>query len=203
MAVKSVLSSEPSSVRRLEEMKSVIYQKDLADKNPDKELYSVWREVDSWKDLRYDITLIKPGTIGDEFIRTKGNENNKNFPELYTVLEGEAIFLIQKQKINKIEMAEEIYFVKAKKGDWVNVPPNLAVIIINPSKNYLKTGNWVSKNNQNIYKKLEEMGGMCYFALKGEGKKIVWAKNKNYSQIPPLKELAPLSSRPEDLSYLL
>ncbi|MFC1663963.1 glucose-6-phosphate isomerase family protein, partial [Patescibacteria group bacterium] len=119
---------------------------------------------------------------------------SKNFPELYTVLRGKAIFLMQK---TKEKIVEDVLFVKAKKGNWVIVPPKYAVITINPAKEILKTGNWVSKRNENIYKEIEVGKGACYFFTK-KG----WVKNRNYKKIPKIRSEKPLKSRPKNLEFL-
>lgn len=181
-------------IRYLHEMKFVIYDKDFAKSNPDLELYYIYRGVEKQNGIRYDITVIPPRMLGQEFVRTKGNRNSDNFAELYIVLEGEALFLMQKSKNG---IVEDIIAIKAKKADYVLVPADHAVIIINASKKELKTGNWVSEKNENIYEELEKMEGMCYFYTR-EG----WIKNKNYKKIPKLKFEKPLKEKPKDLGFL-
>lgn len=181
-------------IRYLNDMKSVLYDKKWAETAPNLELYYMYRGVKEKNGLRYDITVIPSKMLGQEFARTKGNCNSNNFQELYTVLRGKAIFLIQKMK-GKI--VKDIMVVKAKKGDWVIVPPKYYVISINPSKNILKIGNWVSKKNKNIYKDLEIMQGACHYYTK-DG----WAKNKNYKNIPKLHFKRPLKSIPKNLDFL-
>jgi len=194
-----------TSVRLLKEMEKVVFDKKFVKKFPNLELYYVFRGRKRDADLRYDITLMPSRMLGREFVRTKGNRNSRGYQELYTVLKGKAIFLMQKAK-GKI--VEDIVAVEAKPGDWVIVPPNYAVITINPSKETLKTGNWVSEKTKNIYKELEAMGGPSYFAVaekskaKGQELKIKWVKNKNYQKIPKLRFEKPLKQRPENLDFL-
>jgi len=181
-------------IRKLSEMKKVLYDKELADKLPELELYYVWRGVDKKDGLRYDITLIPFQMLGREYIRTKGNRNSENYFELYTILKGKAIFLIQK---SKGEIVKDVAIIKAKKGDWIKISPEYAVIMINPSRRKLKTGNWVSEKNQNIYQELEKMGGACYFYTKSG-----WFKNKNYKHIPKIRFEKPLKKMPKNLDFL-
>ena len=180
--------------RLMKEMKNVLYDKSLAHKFPERPLYYVWRGVDKKDGLRYDITLMPSQMLGKEYVRTKGNRNSENYFELYTLLKGKAIFLIQKS--NK-EIVEDVIVVKAKKGDWISISPEYAVIMINPSWRKLKTGNWVSEKNQNIYQELEEMSGACYFYTK-----LGWIKNKNYKHIPEIRFEKPLKKMPKNLDYL-
>lgn len=132
--------------------------------------------------------------LGEEFVRTKGNRNCKNFPELYTVIKGKAIFLMQKAQGKTVE---DVFAVKVSKNNWVIAPPKYAVVMINPAKKVLKTGNWVSERNENIYKELGRMGGACYYYTK-KG----WIKNKNYKKIPKLRMKRPLKKMPKSLSFL-
>ncbi len=183
------------SVRQLKEMQKVLYDKDFARKNGSLELYEVHRNLKKDGDLRYDVTVIKPLMLGQEFVRTKGNCNSMGFQELYTVLEGEAIFFLQKFQEKKVEKAVAL---KAKAGQWVIVPPYYWVVTINPSsETTLETGNWVSNNTENMYKALEKTGGQCYYyTLQG------WVKNNNYEIVPELRFEAPLEKRPESLDFL-
>ncbi len=176
-------------------MKKVVYDKSFAGKNKNLKLYEVYRNLKKDGNLRYDITIVKPQMLGEEFVRTKGNCNTEGFQELYTVLEGEAIFFLQKFKNKKVEDA---LAVKVKEGQWVIIPPYYWVVLINPSREKtLETGNWVSNKTENKYKELEKMGGQCYFYTK-DG----WVKNKNYEKIPELRTEGALDNRPESLDFL-
>ena len=181
-------------IRLLNEMRQVVFDRNFAKKFPTLELYQVYRGVGKRGEIRYDVTTVPPKMLGKEFIRTKGNRNSKSFPELYTVLNGEAIFLMQKHKGKTVE---NVMAVKARRGDYVIIPPKYAVVMINPAKKNLKTGNWVSEKNKNIYKELEVMQGACYYYTeKG------WIKNKNYKIVPKLRFKKPLKKMPKNLDFL-
>lgn len=184
-----------ANIRLLKEMEKVVWDKDFARNHPKKELYQVYRNQKTDGELRYDVTVIKPNMLGGEFVRTKGNMNSDGFQELYTVLEGKAIFLIQKFEDEK---AADVRVLKAESGDWVIIPPYCWVVTINPSKEkVLETGNWVSEKTENQYRRLEKMGGQAWFYTE-EG----WLKNKNYEEVPGLKFEKPLPERPERLGFL-
>lgn len=188
------LRGKKPDIRYLDDMRETLYDKEWAKSAPNLEVYYMYRGLKKKDGLRYDITVISPKMIGKEFIRTKGNRNSKNFPELYTVLEGEAIFLMQKTKQTIIE---DVMAIKTQKGDWVIVPAKYAVVMINPSKKVLKTGNWVSKKNENIYEELEKMGGACYFYTK-----TGWIENKTYKKVPKIRFEKPLKKIPRNLDFL-
>ena len=181
-------------IRHLSDMKEVIYDKEWLKTAPDLELYYMYRGIDKKDDLRYDITVIPSRMLGEEFVKTKGHEHSDNYGEVYIVLEGEAIYLMQKREDEKIE---DVYVVKAEKGDVVIIPPHYSHITINPSKKDLKEANWVSEKCENKYGFFEKKEGACYYyTQKG------WVKNKNYKEVPELRFEEPLKSIPEDLSFL-
>ena len=172
------------NIRYLKDMKDVVYDKEwLKTADLNLELYYIYRGVDKKNGLRYDITVIPPKMLGKEFVKTKGH--NHPVKEKYTVLEGEVIFLIQKGR----EKIEDIYVVKARKGDSIIIPADYDDhIAINPFNKELKLGNWISENCKNDYRQIEKMKGAGYFYTKGPAKgKVNWKKNKNYKKIPKLR----------------
>lgn len=181
-------------IRFLNDAKNVLYDQKWAKKAPNLELYYMYRGIKEKNGLRYDITIIPPKMLGEEFIKTKGHEHCRKYQELYTVLQGKAIYLIQKLKNDSIQ---DVFAVKAKKGESVIIPSGYGHITINPSNKELKTANWTDKKCKGIYERLEKKQGACYFYTK-----IGWIKNKNYKKIPALRLEKPLKSIPEDLNFL-
>ncbi len=181
-------------IRYLDEIRKLLFDKKWAKTAPNLELYYMYRGVKKKDNLRYDITIIPPLMLGQEFVKTKGNHNSKNFAEFYTVIKGTAIILMQKIKGGIVKDAVAI---KLNKGDSLIEPPDYDVVTINPSKNILKIANWVSEKNKNIYENVEKMNGACYFYTKSG-----WIKNKNYTKIPPLRFEKPLKVLPKNLDFL-
>jgi len=188
------LKSKKPDIRFLKEMKEVLYDQKWAKKTVNFELYYMYRGLKRKNGLRYDITVIPPKMLGQEFVKTKGHEHSNNYGEVYLVLEGEAIFLIQKHGHNKIE---DVYAIKAKRGGAVIIPPHYGHITINPSDKELKEANWLDERCQNIYDLfVKKQGGCYYYTKKG------WIKNKNYKKVPKLRFKKPLKSMPKDLNFL-
>jgi len=181
-------------IRFLNEMKAVLYDQKWVKATPNFEVYYIWRGVKKKDGLRYDITIIPSKMLGQEFAKTKGHQHSNEYSELYVVLEGEAIFLIQKSKNN---LVEDVYAIKTKKNDIVIIPPNYYHLTINPFQDELKIANWVNKKCQNIYNLFERRQGACYYYTKSG-----WLKNKNYKKIPKLRFEKPLKSMPENLDFL-
>ena len=174
-------------------MRKVLYDQKWAKTAPDFELYYMERGVKKKNGLRYDITVIPPKMLGREFVKTEGHEHFGNYGELYIVLKGQALYLIQKYRNNHIE---DVFAVKAKKGESVIIPPGYGHITINPSKEELKEANWLNEKCKNIYDLFEKKQGACYYYTK-KG----WFKNKNYKRVPKLRFEKPLKSTP-DLNFL-
>jgi glucose-6-phosphate isomerase len=181
-------------IRYLDDMRMVLYDKNWAKRAPNFELYFMYRGVKKRKGLRYDITIIPPGMLGKEFVKTKGHEHSKNYGEIYIVLKGEAIYLMQKCEGKEVK---DVYAVKAKKGEAVIIPPGYGHLTINPSKKNLIEANWCSEKCQNKYGLFEKMKGACYFYTKSG-----WIKNKNYKFIPKLRFEKPLKKIPKSLEFL-
>lgn len=182
-------------IRYLNDLKDVVYDKEWLKTAPNLELYYMYKDLAETErdfaqiiknDLRYDITIIKPGRLGKEFSKTLGHDHpiipgtNITYPELYEVLEGKAVFFLQDSEHNKIKDAIAI---KAKSGDKIIVPPNYEHLIINIGKTDLKICNWISRSfSSNIYKPFKMKHGFSYYALKRLFG-IKWVKNPNYESI--------------------
>lgn len=193
------------NIRYLNDMREVLCDNDFAKNSADIELYYMYRGLDKKDGIRYDITVIPAKLLGNEFVKTKGHYHVGSYGEIYTVLEGTAIYLMQKKKENGD--IEDVYAVKAEKGDVVVIPPFYGHITINPSeKESIKMANWLSENCESDYSPFEKMHGACYYYVKegpsaGSGS-ASWLKNENYKNAPELRFEEPIKSLPEDLSFL-
>jgi len=180
-------------IRCLYDMCKVIYDKEWIKSAPDSELYYMYRGLKEKEGLRYDITVMPAKMLGKEFVKTKGHYHINKYQEVYIVLEGEAIYLMQKGDKN----IEDAYFVKAKKGDVVIIPSYYGHITINPANKELKMANWISKECKSNYEPILEKQGACWFYTKNG-----WIKNENYNQVPELRTEQPIKKLPENLDFL-
>ncbi|MFH1129328.1 MAG: glucose-6-phosphate isomerase family protein [Patescibacteria group bacterium] len=193
------LNKSKPDIRYLNDIKDVVYDKEWLKTAPNLELYYMYRDLAETQldfmniiknDLRYDITILKPNKLGKEFNKTLGHDHpivpgtDITYPELYEVLEGKAIFLLQDSEDNKIK---DIIAIKAQRDDKIVIPPNYEHLMINVGKTDLKTANWVSRKfESNIYKPFKMKHGFSYYALKSFfGIKFI--KNNNYESIPEIK----------------
>jgi glucose-6-phosphate isomerase, archaeal len=184
-------------IRMRSDMAQVLYDSQADGQD---ELYYMYREVFltgdeaaiQRKGLRYDITVISPGTLGREFIKTAGHYHPEKpgtgitYPEVYEVLHGRAHYLLQKTDPEHPDQLEAVCLVAAKPGDKVLIPPQFGHITINPGDDYLIMSNWVARAFSSVYAPIFEMGGGAYFELRTEeGPEFI--ANKRYRSLPPLQ----------------
>lgn len=179
-------------VRKLNELESVIYDKEWFKKSENQDAYYMYRGVKNNENLRYDITIIPPQMLGKEFIKTKGHFHSSGHPEFYTVLEGEALFLMQKKDNS------DVYAVKALPGESIIIAGDYGHVTINPSKEkILKMANWISKDCIADYTEINNNNGACWLYLT-EG----WIKNPKYIQVPELRFEESLKESPSNFDFL-
>jgi len=209
---------EPS-VRTLNDMQCVLANPDRSGNIP---LYYMYRDLALTagdraylreQNVRFDITVIPPGTVGGEYVKTKGHyhplsPSGIGYPELYQVLAGEAHYLLQRSDLG------DIIAVTAKAGEFVLIPPGYGHVTINPWKEKLVMANLVSVGFASEYTFYERMQGGAYYKMKEGG----WVQNPHYPAVPPLKVIPAgevpelgirhgrgvyeIVSEKEDLSYL-
>lgn len=193
-------------IRMLSEMADVIYDKKWFAGADDAELYYMYRDLSlSRKDketiteqhLRYDITIIPPGRLGGEFVKTAGHYHplvpgaSVTYPEIYEVLEGDATYLIQKLKDGEIT---DVVVVRAQAGDKVIIPPGYGHITINESNRTLKMANWVGADFSSEYERYRQAGGGAYF-LTTDG----FVPNPYHEKLPQIRYLKPTNFNDIDL----
>jgi len=194
-----IVYPEPD-VRRLQDLRHVLYQDTPMDGSTP--LYYMYRGVfrrHDWDtfsshNIRYDITVLVPGTINREYIKTVGHfhplkANGCNtFPEYYEVIWGEAIYILQKN--SRSGDVEEITAIEAQKGDKVFIPPNYGHITINSGDTPLVMCNLIEKNFSSLYEPFRDKKGAAYYYIQGDNRKGEFVKNENYHNSVGLKMVA-------------
>lgn len=207
-------------IRRIGDLKEVIFDKKwfkASKKNTP--AYFMYRGLINKPGLRYDITIMPFKPFGQELPKTLGHYHSfakpskYRFPEIYEVISGNAIFLLQKLSGGKIK---KVLIVSAKKGDRVILPPGYGHITMNAGPGLLKLANWMAVKSSSDYGLMVKKNGGAYFALRS-GRKIKWVKNKKYGRLPKpehknnsdftpsffgSKELHDLSKNPSMLEFL-
>jgi glucose-6-phosphate isomerase len=170
--------------RMLFDLEPVIFDKEWFSKQQKNyPVYWMHRKVLMKNDIRYDITKLEGKPLGKEFNKTFGHYHPNNYPEIYEVLKGKAIFLLQKPlRINSRKILD-VVAIYAKKGEQVIIPPRYGHVTINPSRRQLVIANLVSDKFKSIYEPFKRLRGACYYLTK-KG----WIKNENWVS-PPLKKM--------------
>lgn len=190
-----VVKVEPS-VRKFADMKNVLMDPTIKSERDD--LYYMYRDVHRQDDeqiirtnkVRYDITVLPPSMLGSEFVKTAGHYHSQvpgeeyEYPEIYEVLYGNALFMIQ--KIDKEGKAVTVMVIQAGVGDKIVYPPNYGHIIINFGTTVLVTANWVSSEYSADYQSIVDKHGMAYYVIK-DGASYKLVPNKAYGEVPPAK----------------
>jgi len=196
---KPLVTVEPTA-RTLEDMRPVLMDPSATSERS--EMYYMYRDVHFADDekiiknlgLTYDVTVIPPATIGKEFNKTVGHYHANQagsvmaYPEVYEVLHGKAIFLLQKMDPTFKNLIR-ILMLEAKAGDKVIYPPNYGHIIINATDDVLVTANWVANDFKRMYKEVADFKGMAYYGIKNEKGELEFVPNPAYQNIPQIDTL--------------
>jgi glucose-6-phosphate isomerase len=186
-------------IRTLYDMREVIADREWLETAENFYLYYMYRELARDEEelrlmrefgLRYDITVIPPARLGKEYVKTAGHYHPRaqkadvSYSEIYQVLEGEAVYLLQ--KAGRGGRVADVVVVEAGEGDIVFVPPDYGHITVNRSNKVLKMANWVCRDFSSLYEPVRQFGGGAYFLLEGG-----FVRNPNYCSVPEIRWLEP------------
>ncbi len=178
-------------IRSIKDLEEVLYDKKWFKDSDDFGAYYMYRGVKEKNDLRYDITEIPFKMFGCEYPKTKGHYHPGDYGEVYMVLEGRAIYLLQNKEL------DDVVAIETNPGEVAIIPPGYGHVTINPGPEDLKMANWVSPDFSSLYGPILEKKGAAYFYTE-EG----WIKNDNYEPLPEIRYENPEKEIPEDLSFL-
>jgi glucose-6-phosphate isomerase len=169
-------------VRRIEDLRPVLME-NLSDEG---DAYYMFRDVRPVHEtLRYDITVMPARILGREFIKTMGHYHDGPYPEIYGILRGEAIFVLQK-RAGRDEVLDDLVLIRAKEGEIVRIPPYYGHVTVNPSKSMLVLENIICRKCRSDYEPYIRMrGSAIYVTVDG----IV--RNNRYLYVPKLREEKP------------
>jgi len=159
-------------------------------------LYAMYRgtglEKDRWAmesaGLRYDITVIFPGTIGSEYVKTVGHYHPKvpgqpwTYPEVYQVLSGKAHFLLQRGGEISGEV-EDFIVADFSAGDILVIPPFYAHVTTNPGGEPLVMANWIASDFQSVYDPVRLRKGLAFYDVEYKDESI-FMPNESYGSHP-------------------
>lgn len=206
LRLEEPLRSQNPQVRRIEDIKAVL-------KNPKadtpKLLYWMYRDVRLPRDedeirsrrLRFDLTVFNPGVLcvggqvreGDEWNKAAGHYHpytvsGKTFPEIYEVVYGQGLFLLQ--EVDDIFAVppgvKSFIIVEAREGDVIIIPPNCAHPTVVIGDEPLVIANWVARAFDSQYTPVRLMRGVAYYIVK-RGNGWAWERNPLYPSAPEPK----------------
>ncbi|MBU3913753.1 MAG: hypothetical protein KKE50_06700 [Nanoarchaeota archaeon] len=173
--------------------------------NPDSVLYYGYRNIflnnpsllDILKQhkIRPDITILPPGCIGKEFLRTEGHEHIERLPEIYEVIHGKAAYLLFKTQKQNQECIEDVMLILAEEGEHVLFPPFYHHISYNVSNVPLIMTDFLSTNAKSDFKYIKKHNGAPYWLANNKGK-IKTIKNPQYKKAR-LRTIKPSAEIPE------
>lgn len=189
-----------------------------------KAVYYMYRNIAKTQDreaitaagVQYDVTVVLPGKMGDEFSKTIGHYHSfeegtqVRYPEVYEVLYGRVFFIIQSATPD-LEQLQETYAIKMERGEKVLIPPGFGHVLVNPTDDAVITANWQPSKNVSDYSSYEKHSGAAYYIVESErlgqsGKTSTESKfvpNLNYKTLPKLAEVRPRELPQYDLRSAL
>ena len=151
--------------------------------------------------LRYDISIFVPCTLGREPMKTSGHyhpplwRGGPVYPEIYEVLYGEALYVLQKVDDytagpDEVEV-EDVIVMRVKAGEKAMMPPGYGHVTINTLDQPLVMANWVSADFSSSYQSVEACRGFAYYLVQ-EGGELRWIPNPTYRrELPPVRYAEP------------
>ncbi|RIB35657.1 MAG: hypothetical protein BXU00_00965 [Candidatus Nanoclepta minutus] len=153
-------------VRRKKDMEPVLLEYD----GEDEEMYYMYRGIFREEDekqfqdyrIRHDITVVPNKMVGKEYNKTFGHYHPDNYPELYEVIRGEAIFIMQSRDF------KSLILIRAKRGDQILILPGYGHVMVNVGREPLITSNlvyWDFESDYSVFR--ERRGAMVYITEDG------------------------------------
>ncbi|MGC8932437.1 MAG: glucose-6-phosphate isomerase family protein [Candidatus Methanodesulfokora sp.] len=169
-------------VRRIEDLRPVL----MEPVSEEGDAYYMFRDVKPVHEtLRYDITVIPARNLGKEFIKTMGHYHDGSYPELYGVLRGEALFILQR-RAGRDDVLDDLVLIRAGEGDIIRIPPYYGHVTVNISRKTLVLENIVCRKCKSNYEPYIRMrGAAVYVTVDGI------LRNNRYNYIPEIREEKP------------
>jgi len=143
--------------------------------------------------LRYELTAMTGQPIGWEAAKTLGHVHVRprgspmGYPEVVEVLHGEAGFLIQDLTESPHgPLSRRAWLVRARAGDWVVLPPDLAHVTIDLGAGPLVFSDVIDRGARGIYAGVAAAGGFGWYV----GTDGTLRANPRYAAPPRLEEIS-------------
>lgn len=148
-----------------------------------------------------NVTVWEAGTVGGEYIKTYGHYHVGDLEEVYHVIQGEGIIILQERELNENgepidDEIKNFRAISVKAGDKVHIPAETGHLAINTGKIWLVTSddspvNFEEKDPVSLpghadYEPFKKLHGAAYYVVEKGGKPTL-VKNPNYKKVPKAK----------------
>ncbi|MEA3403238.1 MAG: glucose-6-phosphate isomerase family protein [Armatimonadota bacterium] len=156
--------------------------------------------------LRYDISAFRAVTLGPEFMKTSGHYHpnipgeSVAFPEVYEVLHGEALYVMQTVDDYGASpeevVVEDVIMCRVEAGQKIIMPPGYGHVTVNTLDEPLLMSNWVSSRFSSFYGSVQDARGFSWYVV-SDGGSPSYLENKSYAQGVPAVRWAEVQEVPE------
>ncbi|MGX8680433.1 MAG: glucose-6-phosphate isomerase family protein, partial [bacterium] len=162
-------------------------------------VYRVYRDIARMKDrprlqikkMHLDLTVIAPGLVGTEFNKGTGHYHPTLLggvpeAEIYQVLKGELIFVLQKTTDLSNFQVEDLEVVRLKEGEIIIVPPYYGHSFVNIADEVSVAAN-LTVNYLDVNREvIRERQGMAVYIVSEDGQ-VKTVINPNYDHLPDIR----------------
>lgn len=199
------------STRTLEELRTVL--EDPQAEGPEI-IYWMYRNtgrkidagIQEGHDLRYDLSCFRSVMLGREYMKTSGHYHPNvpgqqvAYPEIYEVLYGEALYVMQKVKDygaapDEVQV-EDTIIVRVRAGQKIIMPPGYGHVTVNTLQVPLLMSNWVSNRFSSFYGSVEKCRGFGWYVVQQNGQ-VGYERNPLYQLGVPQYRVAEPQEVPE------
>lgn len=166
--------------------------------------------------LQYDILVIPPGKLGDEFAKTAGHYpsvkpgSQTRYPEIHEVIYGEVYWILQSAS-DDLERLEKVIAVAGSRGTKLIVPPGFGIVSVNPTDKLAVLTDWRVRGSKLLEEPYEIHNGAAYYVIQterltksgGTAADSEFAPNLHYNLLPPLQHAVPREAPQYDLRTAL
>jgi glucose-6-phosphate isomerase, archaeal len=161
-------NQHPKTVRTIPQMVRTLMSRPDLETLDTLDMYFMYRSVLKKEGMRFDITMMPPVAVADECAKTHGHyhprsEDGLAYPEVYQVLSGNAVFIMQKKNRNG---SVDFSIVSAKARDVVLIPSGYGHVTVNSGEDTLVLSNLVYDMFEPMYHEYDENRGAAYYYLK-------------------------------------
>lgn len=172
-----------SSTRDLASLKPVLQNPTAS--GPDL-VYWVFSGVthEKWENL----TVITDEKLGQEYPKTYGHYHGHPIGEIYHLIEGQGILILQKKYYENEKWIEdkvsEVILIKAQPGDEITITPEWGHSWSNVGNlPLLSYDDWREGHTERDYDVMEKLHGLAYYLIEKDGQ-VTPIPNPNYQNLP-------------------